>query len=114
MAVGIPVTAVDVAVAAGWVSTPPGVTIRGVGEYSTGGKVGGIEVSVGVAWNIAVWVRLGVGKVNGVGEEAPGSVQDAPTNVSKARISTERLWLYMTSSNSLLRGYSVQILYHKR
>jgi hypothetical protein len=41
---------------------------------SIGGSVGGGSVSVGVAAKIAVWVRLGVGNVNGVGEAAPGSV----------------------------------------
>ena len=50
-----------------------------VGSPSTGGvsvKVGseitGVEVAV--ASKIAVWVRLGVGNVKGVGEDAPGNV----------------------------------------
>jgi hypothetical protein len=51
---------------------------------ASGGSVGGGSVSVGVAAKIAVWVRFGVGKVNGVGEAAPGSVH--PANSSSVLI----------------------------
>ena len=40
------------------------------------------DVEVAVASKIAVWVRLGVGKVKGVGEDAPGNVHALTTIAS--------------------------------
>jgi hypothetical protein len=45
----------------------------GVSLVSIAGSVGTGGVSLGVDAKIAVWVKFGVGKVNGVGEAAPST-----------------------------------------
>jgi hypothetical protein len=64
---------------------------------SGGTCVSGGGVSLGVVAKIAVWVRLGVGKVNGVGETAPGSVQAARL-AAKIEDTSNRARLFMSTS----------------
>ena len=69
-------------------SSSPGVTGGGVSVASSAGKVGGGGVSEGVAAKMAVCVRFGVGKVKGVGEDAPGSVHAPAMNPSMTIVRT--------------------------
>ena len=65
----------------------PGRTVEvtcamtGVSLASKGASVGTGGVSLGVDAKIAVWVRFGVGKVNGVGEAAPRTEQAFKTRL---------------------------------
>ncbi len=77
-----PTGAVGVAPVAGVGEADPpdgGVSLGG------GGTVGPAGVGVSVGAKIAVSVRFGVGKVNGVGEAAPGNVHAAAARTNKRR-----------------------------
>lgn len=85
----------------------------------TGGSVGRTGVSVDVGANTAVRVRFGVGKTNGVGEDAPGNVQapmkktiklSSVKRMSRYRICSLFLKLVWTSrAHSILLQNSVQM-----
>jgi hypothetical protein len=81
------------------VAEAAGVTtvVRGPAGVALGGEggVGGAGVGVDTDSKMAVWVRLGVGKVKGVGDAAPGSVQPA-------RIPAESIKPAMSNENPLV------------
>jgi hypothetical protein len=63
-----------------------------------GVTVAGGEVALGVIAKIAVCVKSGVGKVNGVGEARLGSVHEAD-NIARRIITSDRLRIAMSTSN---------------
>jgi len=90
---GVPVGPVAVA------TTVPGklVSVVDIGS-SVGVTVEGGEVALGVIAKIAVCVKSGVGKVNGVGEARLGSVQEVENNARRI-ITSIRLRIAMSASN---------------
>jgi hypothetical protein len=90
---GVPVGPVAVATGV------PGVLVSVVDvSSSVGATVEGGEEALGVIAKIAVWVRFGVGKVNGVGEAKLGSVQEVETNARRINTSM-RVRIAMSASN---------------
>jgi hypothetical protein len=83
----------------GEATTVPGgvVSVADIGS-SVGVTVAGGEVALGVVPKIAVCVKSGVGKVNGVGEERLGSVHEAE-NIARRIITSIRLRIAMSTSN---------------
>jgi hypothetical protein len=70
-----------------------------------GVTVAGGEVALGVIAKIAVCVKLGVGKVNGVGEAKLGSVHEAES-IARRIITSIRLRIAMSTSNrNVWKGY---------
>ena len=90
---GVPVGPVGVA------TTVPGrlVSVVVIGS-SVGVTVAGGEVALGVIAKIAVWVKSGVGKVNGVGSARLGSVHEVD-NIARRIITSIRLRIAISTSN---------------
>jgi hypothetical protein len=97
-----PIVADGSGVPVGPVGVGPAVPGRLVSVADTGSAVGvtvtGGEVALGVIAKIAVCVRSGVGKVNGVGEARLGRVHDAES-IARRINTTVRLRIAMSTSN---------------
>jgi hypothetical protein len=90
---GVPVGPVAVATGV------PGVIVPVVDASSSSGvAVEGGEVALGVIAKIAVCVRLGVGKVKGVGEAKLGNVQEVQINARRI-IASMRVRIAISASN---------------
>ena len=67
-------------------------------SVKVGMRITGVEVAV--ASKIAVWVRLGVGNVKGVGEDAPGNEHALTTIASSMTAKNVRDFSIPTSMKS--------------
>jgi hypothetical protein len=81
-AVGVAVSVMGVLVACPASTVDVACRITGVSLALDGGSVGTGGVSLGVEAKIAVWVKFGVGNVNGVGDGAPRIEQAFKKRVS--------------------------------
>ena len=96
---GVPVGPVGVATA-----VPAGlVSVVDMGP-SVGVTVAGGDVTLGVTAKIAVCVRSGVGKVNGVGEARLGSVHEAQSIARRIKPSIRPRIAMSTSNKNACKG----------